>query len=702
MTQGTTDAGGFLQAAIQHHKAGQLEQAECLYRQVLDTGSQNGLALYGLGLIAIARHAYEQAIEALNMATAIDPDQPSFYNALGVALDNAGRPDEAIAAFRQATMLKPDFAEAYNNLAITLQAQGRLEQAIEVCRRAMMADAGFAKAYYTMGYCLAGLGKLEQAVEHYKKAIELDGSMVEAYNQLGVLLSQAGLYDQAIAYLQRAIGLAPDYAQAHNNLGIAFRARGDIDKAIGCYKEAIRLDPEFPEAYYNLANAYIQEGLFDPALDCCQKAIQLKPDYGQAYNQMGIALAEKGLYQQAIDLYRKAIELDASQAEFYNNIAICYRELAQYDLAVQNYLKAIEIEPTFAQAYCNLANAYREMGNCDKALECYDKAIALKGDYPDAQWNKAVVLLLKGQMKAGWQQYHWRYKAKLDTKLYPYQWSKPRWEGQSLSGKTILVHCEQGLGDAIQFARYVPMIRAFEPSRIILEAWPPLVRLFARIDGVDQVVKAHAKALEQHVDVVVSVMDLPAIFQTDLQTIPNKVPYLYPDQEQFKAWQDRLDRGSMNVGIVWAGRPTHGNDKNRSCNLEYFMPLTRIQGVRIYALQKGPASQQLARSGWPVENLADGFEDLMDAASCVAALDLVISVDTAMAHLAGALARPVWTLLPFAPDYRWMLDRADSPWYPTMRLFRQPRPRDWKGVFEQVRQQLSELTRSKASASTGR
>ncbi|MDH7598435.1 MAG: tetratricopeptide repeat protein [Sedimentisphaerales bacterium] len=694
MTQQANDARQLLQQALQDHRAGRLDRAERWYKQALDLGCCNGVASYGLGLISISRGKYDLAIDHLNKAIEADPQQAAFYNSLGVALDNAGRHQEAIWAFKQATLLDPDHAEAYNNLAIALSHMARLDEAIDAASKAIRIQPGLAKAHYTLGYCLQQVSRADEAIECYRQAISIDPGLVAAYNHLGVLLCQRGLYEQAIRLLQEAVATAPDYAEAYNNLGIAMAATDRLEQAIACYQEATRLDKAFAEAYYNWAAACVKTKNYDRAVELCKKAIEIRPNYPQAYNQMGIALAAQGLHQEACECYQKAIHMDPGMAEFYNNLAISLKEQARYQEAIIAYHKAIDLDPSVPEFYYNLAGALKDIGELDPAIDLYDKAIAIKGDYPDAQWNKAVALLLKGDLRTGWSLYHWRLKANLDAPLYPYRWDKPRWNGQLLDGKTILVYCEQGLGDAIQFVRYVPMIRGLGPERIILETWPALVRLFGSMEGIDQVAAAHADALADQVDMVVSVMDLPAIFQTDIHTIPNQVPYLHPDQDQVASWKARFSKQDLNVGIVWAGKPTHGNDRNRSCRLEHFLKLLGIPGVKLYSLQKGPAARQMEGLGRPIEDLADQLQDMMDTACCVAALDLVISVDTAVAHLAGALARPVWTLLPFAPDYRWMLGRADSPWYPTMRLFRQDRPRDWDGVFERLASELEGLVRA--------
>jgi len=587
------DTTQLMQSAVLHHRAGHVEQAEHLYRQVLEERPHDPHVLHSLGVITFRKGQVEQAAQLVGRAIQADPQVSQFYNTLGVILDNLGRVDEALTALRQAIDLRPDYIEAYNNMAITLQTAGRIEEAIEVCRKALEVQPTYARAYHTMGFCLHALGHLDEAITSYQKALALDPSLVEVYNQLGVVFSQQERFDEAVGYLQQAVGRDPQYAEAHNNLGIVRRALGQMDRAIECYRKAIQIQPRFPEAHYNLANAL------------------------------------------------------------------------------------------------------KELGDCDRSIACYDQAIGLRPDYADAHWNRALAFLLKGDLKQGWKEYPWRHKANLDTSLYPHVFSRPRWQGEPLADKRLLVYCEQGLGDAIQFIRFVPQIKALGAAEVILETWPPLVQLLKVIPCVDRLVEASTQKLpEDEFDLCVSIMDLPRVFGTSLDTIPGTVPYLYPEPAKVGTWQQRLTGPGLKVGIVWAGRPTHGNDANRSCRLEPFLALAKIDGVQLYGLQKGPAASQvhLLPSDISFTNLGEEFTDLMDAACCMEAMDLVISVDTAMAHLAGALGRPVWTLLPFAPDWRWMLHRDDSPWYPTMRLFRQGRPKDWDDVFAAVGEQLRILS----------
>ncbi len=357
---------------------------------------------------------------------------------------------------------------------------------------------------------------------------------------------------------------------------------------------------------------------------------------------------------------------------------------------------AAEVEPDFAEARKNLANALKDQGRCKEAIESYRQAIRIDPDYAEAHWNLSLTLLLDGRFSEGWQQYGWRHKVNLGSGTYPHRYDMPLWDGAQFHGKRLLVHYEQGFGDTIQFVRYLPMVKA-RGGTVILEARKPLAMLFYRSLGVDEIVPGsleHRPNVEA--DFHISVMDLPAIFGTTVETIPASVPYLHPDPCRVEYWRNRLSSDKFKVGLVWGGSVTHGNDRRRSCKLAQFEPLFTVPGIGFYGLQKGPQAAQADLLGTEMEliNLGDELDDLDDTAAVIENLDLMISVDTSVAHLAGAIGGPVWTLLPFSPDWRWMLGRDDSPWYPTMRLFRQETPDRWDTVFESVTEELQLLAES--------
>jgi len=589
------DASAMLEAAVQHHQTGCLEQADMMYRQVLQEQPENPVALHSLGILAYQRGQHDVAANLVGRAIASNANVPQFHNTLGVILEAQGRPAEALDAYDRAVSLKPDYAEAYHNMAIALQSQGRHTKAIQKCEMAMLIDPDYAEPYNTMGFELQTQGRLDDAIGSYRKATQLKPDYAEAYNHLGFVLNELGRDDEAVENFEQALRIDPDYAEAYSNLGIVLKERGRLAEAIANYEQAIRLDPHFFEAYYNLGNGLTAQG--------------------------------------------------------------------RCDEAIENYRRAIDMKPPYAQAHWNISHAY----------------------------------LLKGDFENGWREYEWRRSDELGIFTYPHRYREPRWDGSDFADKRLLVHCEQGLGDSIQFMRYLPMVKP-RGGTVIFEAWKSLHGLLKDSEGFDELLELSIeRKTDVDFDLHISLMDLPAVFGTTLETIPAEVPYVAADAQKVKYWRDRLEDASFKVGVVWAGSPEHGNDHNRSCRLESFAPLTAIDGVKLYGLQKGEAAKQVERlpQAVAIENLSEDLNDFADTAAAVENLDLVISVDTATAHLAGAMGKPTWTLLPFAPDWRWMLERTDSPWYPTMRLFRQGEWGNWTCVLQDVSEQLHTLLGSR-------
>jgi len=360
----------------------------------------------------------------------------------------------------------------------------------------------------------------------------------------------------------------------------------------------------------------------------------------------------------------------------------------KFDAAIISYKKSIELKPDSAEAYNNLGTVLKASGNPEEAITHYEQAIELKPDYAQAHLNLAFALLLTENFKRGLQEYEWRPRLKRltsDTDL------EPMWDGSPLNGKSILVYTEQGVGDSIQFVRYLPMIKA-QGGNVIFECQKSLLRLLKNCTGIDKIVERTSDTVpDVQLDFHIPLLSLPGLFGTNPDSIPQNQSYIRPDPVLTSQWRTKFEHdNNLKIGIVWAGNPEHINDRNRSCTLNDFAHLTSIQGLTLYSLQQELTSSKTNNDpeDFNIVNLGNEFNDFADTASVIDNLDLVITVDTAVAHLAGAIGKPVWTLLPFVPDWRWMLNREDSPWYPSMRLFRQAQLNDWAGVFNQVKKAL--------------
>ena len=401
------------------------------------------------------------------------------------------------------------------------------------------------------------------------------------------------------------------------------------------------------------------------------------------YHLLGLIAHQTEHYQEAIDLIKKAINL-RPEAIFYHNLGMVYDKLEKEEESSESFLKAISINPSYLNAelaYYNIASYLKDKGNLKESLEYYNKAIEANKDFAEAYWNRGLLLLISGRLEEGWKDYEYRFKKNKpsDSRIF----NKPKWDGSILNGKRILVVSEQGFGDNIQFVRYIPWVKE-RGGYVILECKKGLEKLFKSISEIDQFV-AKENSSKVDYDFYIHLMSLPRVFGTNLNSIPNKTPYLQADLKLVDKFREKI-QGKFKIGICWKGNPNHENDKNRSISFEKFRVLKEIPGVKLFSLQKEERA-----SDSDVVDLSEDMNDFADSAAIVENLDLVISVDTSIAHLAGSLNKPVWTLLPLLPDWRYLLERSDCLWYPSMRLFRQSNPGDWDSLFSEVVREVKTL-----------
>ncbi len=497
-------------------------------------------------------------------------------------------------------------------------------------------------------------GRLHEAQQLCREILRNDAHP-DALHLLGVIAYKGGRYEEAIEWIQEAIARNRQMPKFHNTLGVVLRAAGKLKEATAAYEQALLLNAEYAEAHHNMGNLFFSQGR----------------------------------YAAAVEKYNLAVSLDPQCIEAYNSMAIALQYLGEFDAAIEKCGQALLHKPDYAQAYNTAASVFLKKGLCVEAIENYRHALQLKADYAEAHSNLGMALLLAGRFEEGWAQYAWRLKT--DQAAYLRGHPAPRWDGSCFAGKRLLIRHEQGFGDNIQFMRYLPMVKRLGGT-VICEVLRPLAGLLTGFPGVDEVVEVPSRAASAGaIDLQVPLLELPRIFGTTLETIPADVPYLYADPAKAQHWRSRFSRTDLNVGIVWAGQPAHPEDGARSCRLRHFLPLSQIPQVRLFGLQKGDAAAQVKdlAAEMSLPNLGEQIDDFTDTAAVIENLDLVISVDTAVLHMAGAMAKPVWAVLPFSPDWRWMLERHDSPWYPTMKLFRQAQYGQWDDVFRRVSQELT-------------
>ncbi len=502
--------------------------------------------------------------------------------------------------------------------------------------------------------------------------------------------------------LYRAIlTLSPQHADASYNLGILLQARGNFADAALAYRNAITLRPDFAGAYSNLGTALQELGRLDEAIAIYRDAIALQPDFAMAHLNIGAALREQGKFAEAAVACRRALAIQPDYDQAYVNLSAALLDLDEPEAAIEASRQAIAVNPGMVFGYCNLGAACKALNRLGEAEEAYRQAIAASPDFPEAHFCLAQILLLQGRYDAGWAEYEWRWKLKeygwLET-LYG-SFAQAAWGGESLAGKTILVYAEQGFGDAIQFVRYLPLLRR-HGAAVILAAHSPLTQLLRGLDGIT-VVPLDQQPLPPF-DVHCALLNLPARFGTTLDTIPAEMPYLAADQIEVSRWRDRIGGWGLRVGMVWAGNPAQRGDRLRSPRFAAMAPLFEVPNVQFVGLQLGSGRQDLIAHPPPPNFLDLGPEiaSFADTAAIMAGLDLVISSCTAPLHLAGALGVPVWGIIPFAPHFVWQLQRTDSPWYPSLRLYRQERPgQDWSTPMQRVAADLSALAeRHRAAA----
>ncbi|MFM7182958.1 MAG: tetratricopeptide repeat protein [Verrucomicrobiales bacterium] len=445
---------------------------------------------------------------------------------------------------------------------------------------------------------------------------------------------------------------------------------------------------------FDLASQHRQAGRLNEAEGLCRQILTVDSRHPDALELLGAIACQTGRHEDGESLLRQAIAFRPMHAASYGQLGIVLWKLDRLDEAEAAHRQAIALAPSQAEAHFCLGRVLREQGRFDEALVSYRRAIKLRPHFAEAHGDSSLVHLLLGRFHEGWHEYEWRWHCD-DFTSRPRGFPQPQWEGGPLQGRTILLHTEQGFGDAIQFVRYVPLVLR-RGGRVIIECEKELLGLFHSMDR-DIPVLTKGEPLPAF-DVHCPFLSLPRLFATDEKNIPCHIPYLTAAPKTVAGWRSRLEKYSphLKVGLAWAGRPTHTNDRNRSIKLANLDPLAKVHGVRLFSLQKGPGTTESKSSpgGFNPIDFSKQLKDFSDTAALIANLDLVITVDTAVAHLAGAMAKPVWVLLPSVPDWRWMLNRSDSPWYPGMKLFRQTQPREWSPVVDEVRKQLVALVRT--------
>lgn len=534
-------------------------------------------------------------------------------------------------------------------------------------------------------------GDLATAESLYRKILHVQPGHVNALYLLGVALYQRGQLPSALESLRQVTELCPSEADPGFYLGLIYQAQGQLEQAVASYRQVLQLRPGDPKAHNNLGVVLRDLGRFEEAAVCCRQAVQLQPRYAEAHTNLGLVLRDLGRLEEAVDCFRQAIHLEPGFPEAHNDLGKALWNLGRFEEAMASCRQALQLRPSFPEAH-NLRGAiFSDMGLLEEAIASFDHSLQERPEYAEAHRNRSMVWLRQGDYARGWSEYEWHWRC---PGFSHRSFRQPRWDGSPLTGRTILLHADQGLGDTMQFVRYAPLVQQ-RGGRVVLECQPPLASLLSHSPGIDQSV-SQGDPLPPF-DVQAPLLSLPGILGTTLESIPAPIPYLHVKHLLEERWRTVLGREGFKVGIAWEVNLAYKWDRRRSVPLSSFAPLAEVPGVRLFSLQKGPGCEHLAGACFPVTDLGSRLEHFADTAAVIQCLDLVVSVDTSVVHCAGGLGKPVWVVLPFSSDWRWLMDREDSPWYPTLRLFRQQQPGQWTPVFARVTQELHKQVQARST-----
>jgi tetratricopeptide (TPR) repeat protein len=635
-----------LTLALKHHQAGVFAEAEKLYQSILAQKPQHADALHLLGVMA----------------------------------NQVGKPQVAAALIGRAIEIAPSVTMYHNNLANALKACGEAAKAETSYRQAILLDRTNAGAHFNLATLFEEQGRKEEARRSYQAAVQCAPAMVEAHIALGRLATADGDSKLALQHCNAAVWCAPEHPPAQNALGNALLENGERESAKACYRRAIALDSSYADAHYNLGNVLREDRDYAAATESYACAIKLSPLQADAYNNMGRTFAEMGRHEEAIGWFNRALDLSPNLLQAHQNRGVSQEAMGDLAAAAASYRQGLELQPDHQDLRTNLGSALVLQGE-PEGIRYLEQIAEEQPDSAEAHWWLSAALLLQGDYARGWQEYEWRWKR--ETFSSPRRaFKQPQWKGEPLEGAVILLHAEQGLGDTLQFIRYAPLV-AQRGGTVILEVQPGLHRLLEHLTGVSVCLRQGEPLPDFRYHC--PLMSLPSVFGTTMESIPHVHSVWNSDSSPAQ-----VTPGSLRVGLAWAGNPGHLRDRLRSLSLKEFVPLLDGDSVSFVSLQIGEAAAQVAEQEFPF-SMVDTSTDLCDTAALIAGLDLVITVDTSIAHLAGSMGKPVWILLATLPDWRWGLHSETTPWYPSARLFRQTQPGSWEDPITKIASELAAL-----------
>lgn len=647
--------------AVAALQSGRLQDAEKGIRTVLQDAPEDAQSIHLLGVIAHQAGKTDAGVELVRKAVGLSPDTAAYRNTLGFFLRIQRNLEEAITELQSAIQLKPDYVEARNNLGIALAEAGRRDEAIEAYEQTLEQRSEFPEVLNNLGNALARSGRLKEAIERYEAAIQQREAYAEAWsNKADALLAlDKENRDEAITCYEKALEINPQWGEALVKLGGAYHAADKLKEAEVAFRKALRLNPNNVRCLTAIAATLERLGKLSSAAAHLRHALTVAPDDLAALKALGHITLKAGNSVEAKHVLGRARELVPADPDVLYSYANCLLRMEQLQDAMDLYLRVRELQPNQARG----------------------------------TFAPAAVLLMDGQYEMGWAAYESRYNMSAFKPNVP-NVKERLWDGSPLNGRRLLVHVEQGFGDTIQFVRYLPMLqeRLGTGGKIIFLCEPETYRLLGTVEGVDEIYHIREKDVQIVYDVQVPLLSLPHRFGTRVESVPSSVPYVkVPDAAKRDQPLPRTDKAMVKAGIVWTGRPTHSDNLYRSIPLEELSSLFDIEGVDFHSLQIGNGVSDFKAIAGNRDNLfdhSDEIKDFADTAAILSELDVLVSVDTAVCHLAGALGKDVWTMVPFGGEWRWLRNREDTPWYPTMRLVRQRILGDWGMVIERIREGL--------------
>jgi len=634
------------------------------------------------------RGEFEEASRLFQNLLETNPEDAEVCYRFGNLLKDQGALERSLGLYGRAIELKPDYSQAHCNRAVVLGLLNRHTEALEGYDRAIGIDSTDSIAHCNRAILLAGTGRKDSALAGFEAAIEHDANNFAALFGRAAILQERRQWAAAFAAYQRAIAVNPHHTAAHYNLAVVAKELKRWDEALASCQQALTLNPQLPDGYAKRAEILQELGQYAAALTNYDHAIALNPGDAKSLSNRGVIRQSMGDLAAALADYEHAIEREPLDPDTWFNRGTVLEELEDPAAALASYDRALELRPDFAAACVNRGTALQNQSLIREAVASYHRAIALDPDLPEAHYNLALASLALGDYEVGWREYEWRWRARGGPIFRERrEFAEPLWLGrESIAGKTVLLYAEQGLGDCLHFCRYVERVAKLGP-RIILEVPASLTALAAALPGVGQVV-AHGQPLPPF-DLQCPLMSLPLAFGTTLETIPSAQGYLKGDPIKMSQWLERLGaQVRPRVGLTWSGNQARGTNRKRHFALSRLIPHLP-DGFDYFCLQTDVvAPDRKALESSNIFHFGAALHDFSDTAALCACMDLVISIDTSVAHLAGAMGKRTWVLLASVADWRWLTDRDDSPWYRSVRLFRQPSDGAWEEVFERVAYEL--------------